>query len=175
MKFGRILVILAALVAVNGNSSNTTTTSTGTAGENLFVDSALTYYEGYQQAWRYLGWYVKCGSPSDRYSNQHHGSHSADSGSEEEINHYCQRYLIWAAVSVLIVVDFWLSLAILTCLLIILFLESTLTRTIKVGALESTHTITLLLNLGTTQLAKLMVTEDVLLWIATRQTRLLGS
>jgi hypothetical protein len=65
----------------------------------LFVDSESTYYDGYQQAWRYLGWYVKCGSPSDRYSNQQHHSHSADSSaSEESVNHYCQRYLIWAAV-----------------------------------------------------------------------------
>lgn len=77
--------------------------NTGAYGQNLFVDTQSTYYDGYQQAWRYLGWYVKCGYPSDRYDEEE-GSHenSHDSGEQEQRlygNNYCQRYLIWAAVS----------------------------------------------------------------------------
>lgn len=101
MKFFGILVALwATAVVADDSSSSSYSSSSGKAlGSNLFVDSESTYYDGYQQAWRYLGWYVKCGSPSDRYSNQQHHSHSGDSSSEEDINHYCQRFLIWAAVS----------------------------------------------------------------------------
>lgn len=46
--------------------------------EPFFVDSRNTYYDGYQQAWRYLGFYVDC------YT--------------KEGQKVCQRYLLWAAV-----------------------------------------------------------------------------
>jgi hypothetical protein len=73
----------------------------GAYGTNLFADSSNNYYDGYQQAWRYLGWYVKCGYPSDRYEDSGSGSHSGsqDNNQRWEGNNYCQRYLIWAAVS----------------------------------------------------------------------------
>jgi hypothetical protein len=45
---------------------------------SFFVDSRNTYYDGYQQAWRYLGFYVDC------YT--------------KEGTKVCQRYLLWAAV-----------------------------------------------------------------------------
>jgi hypothetical protein len=109
MKFFATLVALwtTAVFADDSSSSSSYSSSSGKAlGSNLFVDSESTYYDGYQQAWRYLGWYVKCGSPSDRYSNQQHHSHSGDSSNEEEINHYCQRFLIWAAVSALLKILF---------------------------------------------------------------------
>ena len=106
MKFLWILAILASFAFADDSSSGSSSSSSSSSssnkkasGTNLFADSESTYYDGYQQAWRYLGWYVKCGSPSDRYSNQQHHSHSGDSSaSEESVNHYCQRYLIWAAV-----------------------------------------------------------------------------
>ncbi|GAX29311.1 hypothetical protein FisN_16Hh255 [Fistulifera solaris] len=44
---------------------------------SFFVDSRNTYYDGYQQAWRYLGFYVDC------YT--------------KEGTKVCQRYLLWAA------------------------------------------------------------------------------
>lgn len=73
----------------------------GAYGTNLFAESESNYYDGYQQAWRYLGWYVKCGYPSDRYEDGGSGSQDGGSGDNQrwEGNNYCQRYLIWAAVS----------------------------------------------------------------------------
>jgi hypothetical protein len=45
-------------------------------GTNIFADSEYTYYDGYQQAWRMLGFYVDCSGQSS-----------------------CTRYLLWAMVS----------------------------------------------------------------------------
>ena len=71
----------------------------GAYGTNLFAESSSTEYDGYQQAWRYLGWYVKCGAPSDRY-DEGSGSHDGSGDNQRyQGNNYCQRYLIWAAVS----------------------------------------------------------------------------
>jgi hypothetical protein len=81
------------------SSSASSTASSDPYGRNFFVDSASTYYDGYQQAWRYLGWYVKCGYPSDRYNEDDGHSHHNDDGSTYTGNNYCQRFLIWAAVS----------------------------------------------------------------------------
>eukprot|EP00980_Cylindrotheca_fusiformis_P030234 scaffold24580_cov113-Cylindrotheca_fusiformis.AAC.2 len=64
-------------------------------GTNFFVDSQTTEYDAYQTAWRYLGHIVKCGYPSDRYDEENQ-SHS-NSGDQYEGNHYCQRFLLWAA------------------------------------------------------------------------------
>lgn len=71
----------------------------GAYGTNLFAESSSNYFDGYQQAWRYLGWYVKCGYPSDRYDDNGSGSHDSGSGDNQrwQGNNYCQRYLIWAA------------------------------------------------------------------------------
>lgn len=114
MKYSTFIVIqalqLAAFLAsfVEGGSS------ANAYGSNFFVDSANTYYDGYQQAWRYLGWYVKCGYPSDRYDEEESGDHEENHESEDhddrgrklnsgdnnrwQGSNYCQRYLIWAAV-----------------------------------------------------------------------------
>jgi len=99
----------------NSNSSygSSSYASTGAYGRNFFAESSNTYYDGYQQAWRYLGHLVKCGYPSDRYYGDGSHSHSDHSGSgsgdkERKLsgsgddnryrgNNYCQRYLIWAA------------------------------------------------------------------------------
>jgi hypothetical protein len=83
-----------------GNYDNSWTHS-GAYGMNFFADSQDTYYDGYQQAWRYLGHLVKCGYPSDRYDEQEeHHSHDEDDGRLSG-NNYCQRFLVWAAVSTL--------------------------------------------------------------------------
>lgn len=69
-------------------------------GVNFFAESTNTQYDGYQQAWRYLGWYVACGHPSDRYNQKDSHSHSHDNNNQRyQGNMYCQRYLMWAAVS----------------------------------------------------------------------------
>ena len=87
-----------------GSSSSSSSSYNGDAyGHNFFADTDISYYDGYQQAWRYLGWYVKCGSPSDRYddSGEEH-SHSGSQDNNDDFlvgSNWCQRYLIWAAVS----------------------------------------------------------------------------
>jgi hypothetical protein len=68
-------------------------------GTNFFANTNNVYYDGYQQAWRYLGHLVKCGYPSSRYNQQDSHSHSGDNGNKWSGNNYCQRYLVWAAVS----------------------------------------------------------------------------
>jgi len=86
----------------NGGSSSSSSSSSSRAyGTNFFAESENTYYDGYQQAWRYLGHLVKCGYPSDRYWKHSH-SHSNDQGNDYNGNNYCQRYLVWAAVRITI-------------------------------------------------------------------------
>lgn len=108
MKFHLLVPLLTAILTrgatASSNSSSWFSSSSnkyGAYGYNFFADSQSTYYDGYQQAWRYLGWYVKCGYPSDRYNDgQDSKSHSgSQDGNGYYGNNYCQRYLIWAAVS----------------------------------------------------------------------------
>jgi len=85
----------------SSTSSGYTTSSKSSAvyGTNFFAESTNSQYDGYQQAWRYLGWYVDCGNPSGRYNERNsHASH--DNNKNNYGNMYCQRYLMWAAVSV---------------------------------------------------------------------------
>lgn len=81
-----------------GNQEYNGDGKSGPYGTNFFAESQNTEYGGYQQAWRYLGWYVKCGYPSDRYNGggSHEGSHDKQGLSG---NNWCQRYLVWASVS----------------------------------------------------------------------------
>lgn len=68
-------------------------------GTNFFVESKDTEYNAYQTAWRYLGHIVKCGYPSDRYdASENSKSHDSREGYTMG-NNYCQRFLLWAAVS----------------------------------------------------------------------------
>lgn len=66
-------------------------------GTNYYADTQQTYYDGYAQAWRYLGWYVDCNGGSSRYYGR--SQHSGSGDSSYIGNNYCQRYLMWAAVS----------------------------------------------------------------------------
>ena len=77
--------------------------SSSVYGTNAYADSSATYYDGYAQAWRYLGWYVDCNGGSSRYYDRSGGgSHSGSGDNEVFGNNYCQRYLMWAAVSTVI-------------------------------------------------------------------------
>lgn len=99
-----VVVLLSTTVsAANYTNSqyssaySSSSSSSSAYGVNFFAESENSYYDGYQQAWRYLGWYVACGHPSDRYNG---GSGSHDSNEDRQMgNMYCQRYLMWAAVS----------------------------------------------------------------------------
>jgi hypothetical protein len=66
-------------------------------GKNYYVDTQQTYYDGYAQAWRFLGWFVDCNGGSNRYYGENQDSQSGDNYNIG--NNYCQRYLMWAAVS----------------------------------------------------------------------------
>merc|ERR1712023_209126 len=72
--------------------------SSSVYGANAYADTSQTYYDGYAQAWRYLGWYVDCNGGSSRYYQRSGGSHQSQDYSKIG-NNYCQRYLMWAAVS----------------------------------------------------------------------------
>lgn len=91
----------------SSRSSSSYTYNGDAYGTNFFVDTDATYYDGYQQAWRYLGWYVQCGAPSDRYEESHSHSGSQDQDDFFKGNNWCQRYLIWAAVSVGLPAVWW--------------------------------------------------------------------
>jgi hypothetical protein len=55
------------------------------------------YYDGYQQAWRLLGFYIDCSERGRDDKDEHeHNSHDAD---DAKSTGRCVRYLIWAAVS----------------------------------------------------------------------------
>lgn len=97
IKLVSFLIACLAPTVLASNSSSTSSQS-GAYGVNFFAESANSYYDGYQQAWRYLGWYVACGSPSSRYYKEESHSHDSDDGRYQG-NMWCQRYLMWAAVS----------------------------------------------------------------------------
>ena len=59
--------------------------------QTAFVDSQETYYDGYAQAWRYVGFYTDCHAAQDDHRRKLN---------EDEVEP-CQRYLLWAAVSIL--------------------------------------------------------------------------
>lgn len=84
-----------------GSSSSSSSSSSyysSLYGANYYADTTNTYYDGYQQAWRYLGWYVDCNGGSSRYY-QRSGHGGGKSGDNYMIgNNFCQRYLMWAAV-----------------------------------------------------------------------------
>lgn len=59
------------------------------SGNGILAESQSTLYDGYQQAWRMLGFYVDCRDTSNQNAdgNENEGSSS----------NTCQRYLLWAA------------------------------------------------------------------------------
>lgn len=67
-----------------------------------FVDSD-TYYDEYSQAWRVLGWYIDCQANQNDHHDRRKTRHlEGDDGYDDdgyEVNAYCQRYILWAAVS----------------------------------------------------------------------------
>lgn len=58
----------------------------------VFPDSSNSEYDAYAQAWRLLGFYIDCSGAGQRRNLQGEGDHHD--------NNACQRYLLWAFVSV---------------------------------------------------------------------------
>ncbi len=96
-----VAAFLASSVVADNYYSGNYGSYSSVYGTNYYADTQQTYYDGYAQAWRYLGWYVDCNGGSSRYYQQSHHSHSGDSYYIG--NNYCQRYLMWAAVSTITV------------------------------------------------------------------------
>lgn len=76
-----------------GSSSSTAWSSTPYS--SLFADSQNTNYDGYQQAWRYMGFYIDCSTAN---SNNNGNNNHRDLKEGEGGNMGCTRYLLWAAV-----------------------------------------------------------------------------
>lgn len=68
----------------------------GEAGayESQFLDGTETFYDDYSQAWRLLGFYIDCNADGDGVDNYRRLSEE-----DEDDDRYCQRFLLWAAVS----------------------------------------------------------------------------
>jgi hypothetical protein len=108
-----VFLSLTAIPTVMANDSYSGSYSSGSYGgygysssvygTNAYADTSTTYYDGYQQAWRYLGWYVDCNGGSSRYYDRSGGGGSQSGSGDSAVygNNYCQRYLMWAAVSIL--------------------------------------------------------------------------
>jgi hypothetical protein len=81
-----------------GGSSANYGQSSSVYGRNAYADTSQTYYDGYAQSWRYLGWYVDCNGGSNRYYQRSGGGGGSGSGSNDQSskvgNNYCQRYLM---------------------------------------------------------------------------------
>lgn len=64
----------------------------------LFADGAETYYDDYAQAWRALGWYIDCDYCDDNDGCWWNQGDDEDGGGDNR-NSGCRRFLLWAAVS----------------------------------------------------------------------------
>eukprot|EP00529_Nitzschia_sp_RCC80_P018688 CAMPEP_0113493290 /NCGR_PEP_ID=MMETSP0014_2-20120614/28516_1 /TAXON_ID=2857 /ORGANISM="Nitzschia sp." /LENGTH=516 /DNA_ID=CAMNT_0000387149 /DNA_START=753 /DNA_END=2303 /DNA_ORIENTATION=+ /assembly_acc=CAM_ASM_000159 len=92
------ILLLARLFAGVSAQYSSSSSYGSVYGSNYYADSEQTYYDGYAQAWRYLGWYVDCNGGSSRYYDRSQHSHQSGDGNSNKIgNNYCQRYLMWAA------------------------------------------------------------------------------
>jgi hypothetical protein len=81
------------LLSKNADGS---TASTAT----LFVDSQYKEYDGYQQAWRYMGFYIDCSTANNQNDNKddHHRHLPGEDDRNGGGSMGCTRYLLWAAV-----------------------------------------------------------------------------
>ena len=85
-------------------SSSSSSSSTSQHQHNVeYVDSAETYYDGYAQAWRYIGFYTDCSpNQSSNYDYDDRRRKARDLNSADDQETPCHRYLLWAAVSMIV-------------------------------------------------------------------------
>lgn len=76
------------VMADSSSSYSSSTLTSPYQDQALFVDGAETYYDGYAQAWRYIGFYVDCNAAANNNNRRKLGDDN-DGG--------CVRYLLWAA------------------------------------------------------------------------------
>lgn len=68
----------------------------GVQSRDLFLYAGKSWYSGWQQAWRMLGWFVDCSNPRPG-GGDHHRRMPDDHGDQNQGNGQCTRYLMWAA------------------------------------------------------------------------------
>jgi hypothetical protein len=62
--------------------------------DQQFVDGSETYYDDYAQAWRLVGFYIDCNA--EEYEQEADDRRKLE---DNEDSTACERYLLWAAVS----------------------------------------------------------------------------
>ena len=122
--------------------------------QTMFGGDAMNrYHDIYATAWRYIGFYIDC---SNLYSNNNNNNHERDLGEDNQEerdlgeNQGCNRYLLWAAVRLVVVnwVCFYFTTEFDTLinsgsslsLFYVHLLYSMLTWAIPEGALENINT-----------------------------------
>jgi hypothetical protein len=65
------------------------------AQESIYADSIDTYYDAYQTAWRYLGFYVECTPFEENYQGNDEDDEEVRTENGQQ---RCRRNLLWAAV-----------------------------------------------------------------------------
>lgn len=78
----------------SSDSSSSSSSSLSLTDTSLYVESKTTYYDGYQQAWRMLGFFVECTSS---YSNNNNNNNNHDNKNKNNNGGSCTRSLLWAA------------------------------------------------------------------------------
>jgi len=73
--------------------SSSSSSSTAT----FLAESQTTEYDGYQQAWRLLGYFVDCQSASAQEENGNNNNNNENNNNNDDGEASCQRYLLWAA------------------------------------------------------------------------------
>lgn len=94
------------------NNADETTAEFDVGFSKIYMDGAETYYDEYSQAWRALGFYIDCNSQIyDQYyvggdddekeegDNQQHRQLPENEDNVDNDRLGCQRFMLWAAVS----------------------------------------------------------------------------
>jgi hypothetical protein len=69
--------------------------------DQQFVDGSETYYDDYAQAWRLIGFYIDCNAEEyEQEADDRRKLEGEGRKLEDEDDTACERYLLWAAVSV---------------------------------------------------------------------------
>ena len=79
--------------------SNSNTKGSGSGYEHSFIDGSSRYYNDYAQAWRLLGFYIDCNAPFNNDNECYDEGGQNNNNNDESDEPACQRYLLWAAVS----------------------------------------------------------------------------
>lgn len=77
--------------------------------EEESVDGIDSYYDEYSQAWRLLGFYIDCNSLENYDGNDEQAYRDLEDYNDVYYDTVCTRYLLWAAVSKLLIIGLLLN------------------------------------------------------------------